>query len=313
MLVLDTETLPVARRIEAFQAVAATESGLCTIEHERPDTRIRLERWNFGPLTMFSTRGSGIRVGRTLRQVRRDSVNTISITTQSHGEAFSVWDGTPRGIDLTSLVMSQKTAGYDYGWSGSGQSLAVMVDADRLALPDHQVRAAIPLIATSAAAPLLLHHVRALHHDADRLSAGPAADALATATLELARAVILSVTAPPRHVEDDPTLLTQILSYARLHLTDPDLTPQRIAQAHHVSVRTLYRLCGEAEVSLEQWIIEHRLEGARRDLASPRHARRTIEAVARSWGFTDPAHFSRRFRQAHGLTPRAWRHQHRTS
>ncbi|MFD0475165.1 AraC family transcriptional regulator [Nonomuraea thailandensis] len=39
----------------------------------------------------------------------------------------------------------------------------------------------------------------------------------------------------------------------------------------------------------------------------PEHAHRTIDAIARTWGFTSPAHFARRFRQAYGSTPRTWR------
>ncbi|MEU0029769.1 AraC family transcriptional regulator [Streptomyces sp. NPDC006335] len=34
---------------------------------------------------------------------------------------------------------------------------------------------------------------------------------------------------------------------------------------------------------------------------------RTIESVARSWGFTSAAYFSRRFRETYGTTPGEWR------
>ncbi|NGO12842.1 helix-turn-helix domain-containing protein [Streptomyces sp. HC44] len=61
-----------------------------------------------------------------------------------------------------------------------------------------------------------------------------------------------------------------------------------------MSVRVLYRLCAQAGLSLEQWIIEQRLEGAR-------------AAVARAWGFTGPSHFTRRFKTAYGVTPQQWR------
>jgi AraC-like DNA-binding protein len=56
-----------------------------------------------------------------------------------------------------------------------------------------------------------------------------------------------------------------------------------------------------------QWIIRRRLDGARRELAAPEHAHRTIDAICRSWGFTNPAYFSRRFRHTYGTTPRHWR------
>ncbi|MEV7082993.1 helix-turn-helix domain-containing protein [Streptomyces sp. NPDC093516] len=72
-------------------------------------------------------------------------------------------------------------------------------------------------------------------------------------------------------------------------------------------MRALYRLCARAGLSLEQWIIEQRLEGARSTLLSPAGRTRTVASVARAWGFTDPSHFTRRFRAAYGVTPRRLR------
>ncbi|MFD3573047.1 helix-turn-helix domain-containing protein [Streptomyces sp. NPDC058644] len=314
MLVLDTDDLPAADRIEAFEAVAVGESGSCSVEQEHADAGIRkkLEVWNFGPLTLFATHGSGMRIWRTPRHARRDAMNTVSVITQSRGTGAFTWNGHQQHVGPDGLALAHKTAGYEYAWSGSGLSLAFMVDTECLGLPEHQVQAAIPLLHHSDVAPLLLHHLRQLHHRADRLSAGPGAEALASATLELTRALIVSVAADEhtRRSVAQETLLTRVLAYIRAHLTDPGLTPYRIAAAHNISVRTLYRLCEQGGLGLEKWIIRRRLEGTRHDLAAPEHAHRTIEAVARSWGFSNPAHFSRRFRETYGATPRQWRRLH---
>ncbi|WP_461122268.1 helix-turn-helix transcriptional regulator [Saccharothrix stipae] len=64
------------------------------------------------------------------------------------------------------------------------------------------------------------------------------------------------------------------------------------------------RRCG---FSLEQWIIAERLQGARQDLIRPDNHSRTVAMIARQWGFTDPTHFTRRFRAAYGMTPSEWR------
>jgi AraC-like DNA-binding protein len=55
------------------------------------------------------------------------------------------------------------------------------------------------------------------------------------------------------------------------------------------------------------WVRRRRLECSRRDLANPRLAGETIAAVARRWGFVDPAHFSRCFRAEFGASPRELR------
>ncbi|WP_407671447.1 helix-turn-helix domain-containing protein [Parafrankia elaeagni] len=106
----------------------------------------------------------------------------------------------------------------------------------------------------------------------------------------------------------EETLLVRVLAYSRAHLKDPGLTPARTAHAHGISLRTLYRLCEDGGSAIEQWVIRKRLEGTRDDLIAPEHAHRTIEAIARSWGFGSPAYFARRFRQAYGLAPSRWRH-----
>ncbi|MFC7258446.1 helix-turn-helix domain-containing protein [Streptomyces lutosisoli] len=42
-------------------------------------------------------------------------------------------------------------------------------------------------------------------------------------------------------------------------------------------------------------------------MASPVGRTRTIGSVARAGGFTDPSHFTRRFKEAYGVTPQEWR------
>ncbi|MFI9531379.1 helix-turn-helix domain-containing protein [Micromonospora rosaria] len=304
-----------SERAEAYHAAASGETGSCSIEQEPSGTGVwkRLEAWRFGPLTLFATHGSGMTIRRTARNARFDSMNTVSIITQSQGRGAFTWNGHQQHVGPDTLALAQKSAGYAYGWSGTGLSLAFMVDADRLDLPEHLVRAAIPFLRHSRISALLLQHIRALHRDADQLSTGPAGDHLAAATMELTRALIASVSAhgPVRRAVAEDTLLVRILAYVRAHLTDPGLTPHRIASVHNISLRTLYRLCEEGEVSLEQWIIRQRLDGSRRALTSPEHAHRTIGAIARSWGFSSPVFFSRRFRQAYGLSPVEWRRHHR--
>ncbi|MGJ6963122.1 helix-turn-helix domain-containing protein [Streptosporangium sp. G11] len=156
--------------------------------------------------------------------------------------------------------------------------------------------------------PLLLSHLHSLNADADRLAAEPGAAALGDTVLALLRALIASTTADSaRHDVAEQTLFTRILAYIRAHLADPYLTPTQIAATHNLTLPAFRRLCDDNHIDLEQWIAHLRLDGARRDLTAPEHAHRTIDAIARAWGFTSPAHFTRRFRHAYGTTPRAFR------
>ncbi|RNG34673.1 helix-turn-helix transcriptional regulator [Streptomyces botrytidirepellens] len=85
------------------------------------------------------------------------------------------------------------------------------------------------------------------------------------------------------------------------------MTPQAIADAHHISLRHLQQLLAEDDTSPAAWIRHSRLERCRLDLANPRLNTRPIQAIAARWGFTDPTHFSCLFRAAHGVPPRDYR------
>ncbi|MEU2281631.1 helix-turn-helix domain-containing protein [Streptomyces sp. NPDC013178] len=105
----------------------------------------------------------------------------------------------------------------------------------------------------------------------------------------------------------DTVMLLRIRAYIGRHLADPDLTPQTIARAHHISVRYLHKLFEGEGTTVGRWIRSRRLEASLRDLGHREATGLTIAAVARRWGFTSAAHFSRAFRAEYGISPREWR------
>ncbi|MFF5184214.1 helix-turn-helix domain-containing protein [Streptomyces sp. NPDC000345] len=102
-------------------------------------------------------------------------------------------------------------------------------------------------------------------------------------------------------------LLARVLDHIELHLTDPDLSPEVIARAHHISVRYLHKLFKDEGTTVGRWILRRRLDECRRDLIRHGRGSRTIAAVAARWGFLSAPHFSRVFRAAYGMSPREWR------
>lgn len=95
-----------------------------------------------------------------------------------------------------------------------------------------------------------------------------------------------------------------IRAYIETRLHEPDLTPQVIATAYGISARALYLLFDGEPDAVAGWILNRRLERIYKDLQSPDLASMNIADIAFKHGFRNAAHFSRRFRQKFGVSPR---------
>ncbi|MBN3905283.1 MAG: response regulator [Nostoc sp. NMS1] len=67
------------------------------------------------------------------------------------------------------------------------------------------------------------------------------------------------------------------------------------------------RVARQTGETVNCWIVKRRMAGARFLL---QNNNQTIEKIAKALGYQDVSHFSRQFRQHHGLPPQAWRKQH---
>ncbi|WP_154592265.1 helix-turn-helix domain-containing protein [Arsenicicoccus cauae] len=102
-------------------------------------------------------------------------------------------------------------------------------------------------------------------------------------------------------------LRRRALAHVEAHLVDPSLSAAAIARATNVSVRSLHRVFTGQEMTLAQEIRARRMRRIQHDLTDPRLASRTIESIARRWGYPNPAHFSREFTRHFGVSPARWR------
>ncbi|MPY55751.1 AraC-like ligand-binding domain-containing protein [Streptomyces spongiae] len=109
--------------------------------------------------------------------------------------------------------------------------------------------------------------------------------------------VVLSALAEqPVDVSATDDLGDRILTYCLGRLSDPRLSPESVARAHHVSVRHLHKVLRQRGVTLASWIRGRRLERIRRDLADPALVDRNVAVIAARWGILDATHLSRALR-----------------
>ncbi|MEV2278644.1 helix-turn-helix domain-containing protein [Nocardiopsis sp. NPDC049922] len=101
-------------------------------------------------------------------------------------------------------------------------------------------------------------------------------------------------------------LLDRVQDHIERHLGE-DLSPESIAAAHHVSVRSLHALFQRQGETVNGYVRRRRLGCIRRDLADPGLAHLPAYAVAARWGIRDATHLSRLFRAEFGVSPRRFR------
>ena len=309
-LLLDTAGLAPEARVAAIRAAMGEATVPCRVEHLAPPDEIwaRMHLWSYGRTSLFTNDASGYRLVRTARHLQMESPPVVALAVQSRGYGRFSQLGHDQVVGPRDLMLNDLTAPYSFSWTDAGGSRAVQVSYEHLGLPVEVVRKALGRVAASPLHGLVHTHLHQLVAHADELAGDASATAVGTATIELVRALVVSAAQADRFVPGvrAETLVTRVQTYLAQHLDDIELTPAAIAAIHNVSVRQLYKAFAAAGLSLEQWVIGQRLEAARAQLRSPAGLRRSISATARTCGFQDPSHFTRRFRAAYGLSPRDW-------
>lgn len=98
-----------------------------------------------------------------------------------------------------------------------------------------------------------------------------------------------------------PDLYRRILHYLRQNLHDHQLSIATIANAHHVSPRTVSRIFAAHDTTPMNVVWHERLTASRKALTEGKA--RNITQVALDHGFSDMSHFSLAFRKAFGCSP----------
>lgn len=310
VVVLDTDALEPRDRENAIVTALCEISAKMRVvpTPSEASSSARLEAWQFGQAILIRSHMPSVDLARTSQHIRQAPSPLLAVAVEQHagtrltqsGIHHEIGAGDPWGVDLD--------LPYELDLRGVGIG-ALYITADQVSLSRETIRSGMATLRHSALAALVANHVAMMAQSAEALHADPTAPQLGDACIEMVRALFSSAaggsedsTALPEDI-----LLDQVRDYVRRHLLDPDLGAAGIARAHHISVRYLYKLCANAGLRLEQWIITQRLERARNALARPDARRRSIAAVAHSHGFRDHTHFARRFRAAYGTTPSEWR------
>ena len=266
---------------------------------------IAFEAFNFGPLVLGRTRGSGSQTfDRTTPTVARSGVDHILVQAYVRGSSHVAAEGNEFGVApgdvwLFDMARTLRTKTRDF----ANVSLAVPRAMIEPLVPDGDALHGLKLGGDTALGGLLYDHIRGLEARAPRMTPREAIS-VAESTVHLVAGCVGPV-AEARGLTD-AGMASALLSHLRrdidANLSDPDLGPDLLMRRHGLSRARLYRLF-EPLGGVADYIRRRRLRRCFLDLASPSRRDVRIAEIAQAWGFGNEAVFSRAFKARFGITP----------
>ncbi|MDI2131259.1 helix-turn-helix domain-containing protein [Yinghuangia seranimata] len=309
-VVLSTSPIsPVERADYWHSLVSETFIPLDVTLHEREPSVGTITSDRLGPLQISLVEAGPQTVTRRAPQISRGGEEFMTVTLQHRGTARLTQDGRDALSEPGTFTCSDAARPYRREQPDDFRFTAFRVPKSELGVAEADLRAVTGTVFSgrSGASGLVAGYLERLAERASgfdpyigRQLAMTAVDLLAVLVREHQGRL------DPHASEAARGMLARVKEYILRNLADPDLSPERIASAHHMSVRYLHRLFESEGTTVGRWIHRERLERCRRDLARPSRSAPAVSAVAQRWGFVNPSHFSRVFRAAYGVSPREW-------
>ncbi|WP_405984166.1 helix-turn-helix domain-containing protein [Streptomyces sp. NBC_00872] len=309
-IVLSTEPLSASDRAERWhEAVLRTFVPLDVTLLEKEPSPGTIVSNQLGPLRISSVRAGPQMATRNGRMISRDDQESLILSLQHEGTAIKEQDGRESLIKPGEFSISDSSRPLRKKLEGEFSFTSFQFHRRELHVRDEDLRALTATAFTSdeGSAALVATYLARMAREAasfdDAVGRRVAATALGLVELLIEERCGRFASAAP---QTGAAMLVRVKDHIMRNLSDPDLSPSRIAKAHFVSVRYVHKLFQMEGVTLGGWIRTQRLERCRRELLRPMARELGVAAIARDWGFASPSHFSRAFRAAYGMTPRDW-------
>jgi len=309
--VLRTENVTQADRFAQWrQWISAAFVPLECVRTSREPFRGEMARWELGELRVSQVAADPHQAWRTRRMIASADAGYYKVGLLTRGSCRLAQRGREALLRPGDLVIYDCRRPYTMVFDEPHEMSFLMFPCDRLRLPPAAVDQVLVTPVSSSqstgslVAPFLRRLVANLEQSENSVNcrlADNVLDLLATMFGECAGGPPADPAAARR------SLLLAVCAWIDRNLGEPGLDPEAIARANHISVRYLHRLFHDQGTSVARWVRERRLDNCRRDLENPALAERGVLAIARRWGFGDPAHFSKIFKAAYGAPPGQYR------
>lgn len=265
---------------------------------------------DFGRVHLLSTEATGAWVCRTARLTRDATEPQILVSVLERGASSIASQQGIVEVRPGEVVVNSTSVPYAVAFTGTLRHTFSLPHAS-LGLPRAVIHAALgqPLGAghpIAIAVGAFLTQLAQTPHP----TASQAGQALQEPVVSMVRALLATSAGDDRARGPlAETVGLRAEQYIQTHFTDPTLTPARVAAAHGISLRYLYRVLSDLGHSPAGLIRNLRLDACASEIARPGSPH--IGAIASNHGFLEQPHFTRAFKQRFGCTPTQWRRENR--
>ncbi len=302
--VLATSDKRPSERFEFWQEIVCRKyvsASACT-DVRGDEFRGSLVSREIGPLVAAELEAPLHFWSRTPQHVRADGEDVFIASLVQEGEGELTQFGRRAHVRAGDLVLYDTAAPFDYTLKARTQLIKIPRRILEAKLERPRDFLAVPIDRGDPLSPVLGELLtRVLTRDELAQGDSPVARRLSGAIVDL----VVSIFDLRREASPDlPTspAFDRIKRFVRANMDSPDLTPETLASAGAISVRTLNRLFGVMQTTPMRWVWSERLEASRAALVQGQV--RSVTEAAFAHGFSDVAHFSHSFKRAYGMSPR---------
>jgi AraC-like DNA-binding protein len=307
MLLIDTETVPAAERLDYWSESAF--SNYLPVQVRSAADRFEARMWGYdlGALSLFRISAAPNTMMRSARSIAANDPECLHVSVVLRGRINAAQEGRTGVAKAGDIISYETSHPVIFKADQPYESLVVRVPRPLLGAQEMQIssRTAVGIPGASglpkAAVAFFRNLVRALEDGTITAEEAPNA---VECVLDLVRAVYAApiTTQEPTRLRSRAEILLNVQSYIEANLSDSALCPEDIARASFISTRYLHKLFETEGTSVCRWIRETRLERCRRDLLDPALSDQTILDISSRWGLPGPQHFSRLFRAMYGCS-----------
>ena len=274
----------------------------CRAEDGRESIDGEIAVQSLASLDLARVRASAQSVHRTPAAIESSPDDYYLVGVQTKGACLVTQDGRSAAIQNGDFALYDTTRPYSLLLTDHFEQLVIRLPRAALErhLPEAARLTALAVNADSGASGLLVNTVRFLASDVDML---PPSVALSVSQ-GVEHLIVAGLGGITQGVQDAQRFSRRklIQSHILKNLGDESLSVQSISRELHLSPSSIHRAFAADGETVMGWVWRQRLDRIRETLLSGKH-NGTLTDLFGAWGFSNPAHFSRAFRQRYGHAP----------